>query len=71
MTKISVRFVKSGMTSIRKHTGDVTKVSAPLEADFGKSGAESGTRPSEQACNERQNPDKDLKREQGCEPPTI
>jgi len=40
-------------------------------ADFGKSGAESGTRPSEQACNERQNPDKDLKRMQGCEPPTI
>jgi len=40
-------------------------------ADFGKSGAESGTRPSEQVCNERQNPDKDLKRMQGCEPPTI
>jgi len=41
------------------------------KADFGKSGAESGTRPSEQACNERQNPDKDLKRMQGCEPPII
>jgi len=40
-------------------------------ADFGKSEAESGTRPSEQACNERQNLVKDLKRMQGCEPPTI
>jgi len=39
-------------------------------ADFGKSGAESGTRPSEQACKERQNLVKDLKRMQGCEPPT-
>jgi len=41
------------------------------EADFGKSGAESGTRPSEQTCNERQNLVKDLKRMQGCEPPII
>jgi len=40
-------------------------------ADFGKSGAESGTRPCEQTCNERQNLDKDLKRVQGCEPPII
>jgi len=41
------------------------------EVDFGKSGAESGTRPSEQACKERQNSDKDLKRMQGCELPII
>jgi len=43
----------------------------PLEADFGKGEAESGTRPSEQTCNERQNLVKDLKRMQGCEPPII
>jgi len=46
-------------------------MSTKKKADFGKSEAESGTRPSEQACNERQNLVKDLKRIKGCEPPTI
>jgi len=29
--------IKSGMTSIRKHTGDITKVSAPLEGEVARS----------------------------------
>jgi len=61
----------SGMTVNYMQTEHAHVVSAPLEADFGKSGAESGTRHGEQACNKRQNPDKDLKRMQGCEPPII
>jgi len=56
----------------RAFTTNESTVKRILEsADFGKSGAESGTRPCEQACNERQNPDKDLKRMQGCELPII
>jgi len=74
--KLFCRSRKNGITDLLKcHSGDcnliTVKVSSHLEADFGKSGAESETRPCEQACNERQNPAKDLKRIQGCEQPII